>query len=503
MTEFCTLPKSLELQLKACRTLPSMPAVVLQVLDICQDEDVSIGQVSKVLIRDPALSGKILRVANSPFYGVRSQITTLERAVTIMGINATLSLALSFSLVRGLRNGKGSGFDHHSFWLRCIIIAAASRIIGIWANLASRDELFLAGLLQDIGMLVLSEAIPEKYGNIISRSKGDHAVLAEIEKAEFGCDHAAISAWLLKRWNLPLNLQLAAAASHGATVGEEKLPISSQCVLLASYIAAIWTQPDTVEATTVARDRANEIMQMSPEQFEDILNDIARVLPELTENLEINIGGEEFIERVMDQARCALVELSLHANRMIHEIEIQAKRDELTSLANRAYLNEILPQQFNAARERGRPFSVLFIDIDRFKSINDTYGHQGGDSVLVSVARVLRSCTREFDIVARYGGDEFVILLANTNEKATLNLSRRIQEAVMARPHMMEDRKKIAVTISVGCATFSADHAFQSSNEIIEAADRCLYVAKTTGRNRVVSFDQLNSIKIASISNCA
>ena len=503
MTEFCSLPKPLELQLKECRTLPSVPAVVLQVLDICQDENVSIGQVSKVLMRDPALSGKILQVANSPFYGVRSQVKTLERAVTILGINATLSLALSFSLVRNLRNGKGSGFDHHAFWLRCIISAAASRIIGIWANMASREELFLSGLLQDIGMLVLSEAIPEKYGNMISRSQGDHAVLAEMEKAEFGCNHAAISAWLLKRWNLPLNLQLAAAASHGATVGEEKLPIASKCVLLASYIAGIWTQPDTFEATTVARDKAYKIMQMSPEQFENVLKDIARVLPEVTKNLEIDIGNEEFIERVMDQARCALVELSLHANRMIQEIEIQAKRDELTSLANRAYLNEILPQQFNAARERSRPFSVLFIDIDRFKSINDTYGHQGGDSVLVSVARILRSCTREFDIVARYGGDEFVILLASTNEKAALNLSRRIQEVVMGHPHMMDDITKIAVTISVGCATFSEDHTFRSANEIIEAADRCLYVAKTTGRNRVVSFDQLNSCKISSISDCA
>lgn len=502
MTEF-SLPEPLQLQLKACHTLPSVPAVALEVLDICQNEDVSIGQVSKVLIRDPALSGKILKVANSPYYGVRSQVKTLERAVTILGINATLSLALSFSLVRGLQNGKRTAFDHHAFWRRCVISAAASREIGIWANSANHDELFLAGLLHDIGMLVLNEAMPDKYGEIISWSKGDHARLAEKEKQAFGSDHATVGTWLLKRWNLPTNLQKAAAASHGTAEGEEALPIFSKCVLLANYVAGIWTQPDTIHATRIARDKANEIMQMSPEQFEDLLNHIARILPEVTENLEINIGGEEFVERVMDQARGALVELSLQAHRMSHDIELQAKRDELTSLANRAYLNEILPQQFMAAREMGRPFSVLFIDIDTFKSINDTYGHQGGDSVLISVARVLRSCTREFDIVARYGGDEFVILLANTGEKASLDLSRRIQEAVMVHPHMIDDISKIAVTISIGCATYYADHPFQTANELIEAADRCLYAAKTTGRNRVVSFDQLNSRKISSISDCA
>ncbi|MBN2317805.1 MAG: GGDEF domain-containing protein [Acidobacteria bacterium] len=497
-----SLPEPLKLQLKACRTLPSIPAVVLEVLDICQDEDVSIGQVSKVLMRDPALSGKILKVANSPYYGVRSQVTTLERAVTILGINATLSLALSFSLVRGLQNGRRSGFNHHAFWLRCVISAAASRIIGIWANTANHDELFLAGLLQDIGMLVLSEAIPDSYGEIISLTQENHTLLAEMEKKEYGCDHATVGAWLLKRWNLPLNLQMAALASHGEAVGEEELPVFSKCVMLANYIAAVWTQPDTIEATTAAKDKAEEILQISTEQFEDILNDVAQILPEVTENLEINIGGEEFIDRVMDEARGALVELSLHAHQMIQEIELQAKRDELTSLANRAYLNEILPQQFIAAREMSRPFSVLFIDIDRFKSINDTYGHQGGDSILTSVARVLRSCTREFDVVARYGGDEFVILLANTGEKASLHLSRRIQEAVMVHPHMIDEVTKIAVTISVGCATFSADQPFLSANELIEAADRCLYSAKTTGRNRVVSFNQMNSRNISS-ADCA
>jgi diguanylate cyclase (GGDEF)-like protein len=496
------IPEPLKLRLKACRTLPSVPAVVLEVLDICQDEDVGICQVSKVLIRDPALSGKILKVANSPYYGVRSQVTTLERAVTVLGINATLSLALSFSLVRGLERPRANDFDHHAYWRRCVISAAASRVIGIWANTANHDELFLAGLLQDIGMLVLNAAMPDSYGGLVVNSKDNHTLLAEMELQEYGSDHAAIGSWLLKRWNLPLNLQMSAATSHGVEKGANELSIFCRCVMLANFITAIWTQSDTAAATAVARDKSRELFQMSSEQFERILNDIAQILPEVTENLEINIGGAEFIDRIMDQARGALVELSLHANRTVHEIELQAKRDELTSLANRAYLNEILPQQYVAAREMGRPFSILFIDIDKFKSINDTYGHKGGDSIIVSIARVLRSCTREFDVVARYGGDEFVILLVNTNENAAQDLSMRIQKAVMVQPHVMDEATQIGVTISIGCATMSADNPFMSANELIEAADRCLYAAKTSGRNRVVAFDQLHSNKISSI-NCA
>ena len=134
-----TLPYSLQLSLKACRTLPSMPAVALQVLELCQDDEVSIGKVAKVLVRDPALASKVLRVANSPYYGVRSQVTTIERAITILGINATLSLALSFSLVKGLRASGTSGFDYRIYWRNSAIAATAARVIGAWGYYASRD----------------------------------------------------------------------------------------------------------------------------------------------------------------------------------------------------------------------------------------------------------------------------------------------------------------------------------------------------------------------------
>ncbi len=488
-----SLPESLQLQLKACRTLPSVPAVVLQVLDICQDESVGIGQVAKVLARDPALSGKVLKVANSAWYGVRSQVTTLERAITILGVNATLSLALSFSLVRGLQKGK-CGFNHQSYWQRCVICAAASRVIGELYNAANHEELFLGGLLQDIGILVLNEAVPDSYSAIVAASKGDHALLTELERQEYGSDHADVGAWLLARWNLPVNLQQAASCSHRASLNFDEASIFSKCVSLASEIAGIWTQSDAAAATGCARAKSVHLFGMSPAQFEKLLGDIAKALPEATANLDIDLGGEEFIDRVLDQAREALVELNLQAQRTVHEVRMNAQRDELTSVANRAYFNEILPQLFSGAKESNQPLSVLFIDVDNFKTINDSHGHQGGDSVLASVARVLRLCTREFDTVARYGGDEFIILLTNTAEKAAADLSKRIQTAVMIHPHPIDQGADIPVTISVGCATMSGAHPFSTAGELVDAADRCLYAAKTTGRNRVVTLENINQV---------
>ncbi len=487
------LSQNLQLILKKCRTLPSVPAVVLEVLDLCQDEGVSIGQVAKVLARDPALSMKVLKVANSPWYSVRSQVTTLERAITILGINATLSLALSFSLVRGLQKGQ-SGFDHQAYWLRCVICAAASRTIGEQVNVANHEELFLAGLLQDIGILVLNEALPDTYPTIVDAAKGDHKILAELERQEYGSDHAEVSAWMLTRWNLPANLQQAAAASHQTTPDFEDSSIFGKCVALASDIAGIWTQPDPTVATTQAREKSVSFFAMSSINFEKLLVDIAKSLPEVTTNLDVNLGGESFVDGVLDQARGALVELALQANRASHDVQMKAQRDDLTTLANRSYFNELLPQLFMSAREMNQPLSVLFIDIDNFKIINDSHGHQGGDRVLESVARVLKLCTRESDTVARYGGDEFVILLANTPAKSAADLSKRIQTSVMMHPHIVAENVEIPVTISLGCATMSDIRTFSTANDLIVAADRCLYAAKTRGRNRVVTHDDLDEI---------
>src|SRR5512140_1303858 len=184
------IPLTLQRRLSLCRTLPTIPAVVLEVLDLCQQEEIAISRVSKVLEKDPALASKVLTVANSAWYGVRSQVTTLDRALALLGINATLSLALSYSFVRGLRKREHERFDYAAYWRRSSIAGIATRVVGHYESTATRDELFIAGLLQDIGMLALSEAVPETYRSIVAEANGNHSELIKLEGRVLGTDHA-------------------------------------------------------------------------------------------------------------------------------------------------------------------------------------------------------------------------------------------------------------------------------------------------------------------------
>ncbi|GAB5460099.1 diguanylate cyclase [Hoeflea alexandrii] len=170
----------------------------------------------------------------------------------------------------------------------------------------------------------------------------------------------------------------------------------------------------------------------------------------------------------------------------IHEAEQilseMAQRDELTGLANRRAFEGTLPDMLGRARRFEEQFTLLAIDIDHFKQVNDTYGHAAGDEVLRAVARTMMDTMRDFDRVFRVGGEEFAVLLPSTDGATARLAAERIRQAVEMAPVSFKSTE-IAVTVSIGLAS-TLD--FLEKNDLLEAADAALYRAKHEGRNRTV-----------------
>jgi len=162
--------------------------------------------------------------------------------------------------------------------------------------------------------------------------------------------------------------------------------------------------------------------------------------------------------------------------------------DPLTGLPNRRYLEERLYQEVERAKRHGTPLSFMIIDVDRFKRYNDLYGHTSADQVLIKTAHTLRRSVRAIDMSARFAGDEFCIVMPETEIGAAANIAERVGTEVGKAECRSEQGESMGrITISVGVSSFSATR--QSPLAIIETADRALYQAKTRGRNCVVVYE--------------
>ena len=183
-------------------------------------------------------------------------------------------------------------------------------------------------------------------------------------------------------------------------------------------------------------------------------------------------------EMVVDSAR--MFEIAFEKQKLYHQ---QANTDYLTGLHSRQSIVEKGNKLFHYSRVDNRPFSVLVLDIDRFKEINDTYGHIAGDDVLRQLARILQESVRGSDMVGRTGGEEFIFLLPNTPQTRTIEIAERLRKEVEGAKFDIGSGKQIELTISVGAA--SDNGSYEDFRALIEQADFALYRAKKSGRNQI------------------
>ena len=502
-------PESLLDKILKSPQLPSVPAVAIKLLDLAQDLDSSTREIVETIKSDPALAAKILRSANSSYFSFRSEIRTLEQAIPLVGRTVITSLALSFSLsAEAMTDGPLS--EHYKrYWLRSVVQASAAETLASFIDRNSMSsELFMTGLLMDIGQLAMLRVLRDDYIPVIDKLEEDESSLEVCEKSVLGFDHTDTGSQLMKQWKFPEEMCDAARHHHGtpADVTNEQSLELARVTMIASRVGDYFCSNSPGAALSELRELTAASFQFSEETLSEFLHKTEERVQVTAELLSANTDDLPNAADLMSQACEQLAAISIAQHQQTQETLIQQKLgelerldleaqnrqlreqafcDPLTSLYNRRYFDESVQKEIDRSCRRGNPIGVLFFDVDHFKQLNDTYGHQFGDTVLARLGAIISKNIRTADVAARYGGEEFVVLAVDASEAGLGVLAERIRQSV-ENETFNDEGSVIPVTVSVGATFASLCRGDQNiSSRILESADAAMYESKRRGRNCV------------------
>ena len=471
--------------------LPTLPGIAMKILEAVRKEEPDIDEIGDLLSKDPPLCIKVLKLVNSSFYGLTSKVSSVHHALKLLGLVTVQNIALSFSLLDSYNSKRSSNFDYTLFWKKSLTGAISAKLLAEKLQPEVAGDIFFLGLLQDIGILTLGHCFPRQFCLVENEASRLGVSFHESENGILGYNHQEVGQYLAKSWGLPKSFYLPLLYHHTPVILgaiDSKILITTQILYLSSLYMEMFNGEPNAE-NLLLLEKAVETFEFSDKlDLDDIGERINEQILQIFPYFEFSVEPDENAN-ILNKARAEMSKLSIELieNMMTQKKEIeslkqQVVRDSMTQLYNHQYFRELLQKEIYRAKRYNLPLSILLSDIDRFKTINDSFGHPVGDVVIKSVADSLHMTLRESDYIARYGGEEFAMILTETDARGALDAAERLRNIVSDLNIRSRDRH-VFTTMSFGVATL--DHNVDTEiDELIRMADKALYRAKETGRNR-------------------
>jgi len=491
--------------------LPTLPAVAVRLLDLSKNPDTDIREVIETIKADPAITAKILKASNSSFFGLRSECKGIERAVPLLGTMVVTSLALSFSLSESaITEGPlKSRFD--SYWKQSIIQSAAAELLATKLGNELKYDSFLIGLLQDIGHLAMLRSIPNELLPVLEQAEEQQRNSSEVESEVLGINHTEVGVKMMERWQMSDQFKSAIEHHHDTFEQLKALETDPNFKLIAiiatsASIGDYFCSPNSGLALHRLQELTSEFYDLPHNDLHGFLENVQSRFEEAAQVFQVNMDDIGSPYEIMATANEQLVRLTMKAQvdstqasarqAVVEEqktklesenkqLQSKAIHDPLTKAYNRSYFNEAFENEIYRCSRSAQPIGIIFSDIDHFKQLNDTYGHQFGDLVLQRIAHVASESTRRSDVCCRYGGEEFVVMVSNPSENGIRELAERLRTLIENEVIEFEG-KRVPVTASLGAVVGIPPRDITGFAErLIADADSAMYESKEKGRNQL------------------
>jgi diguanylate cyclase (GGDEF)-like protein len=502
------LGRRVQERIQGLEALPIQPAVVWRLLELGRDPDADIREYVRLIESDPTLCARILSLVNSAWSGLSRKVSTVRMAVPLLGLKNVRTVALNSCLLGLHSTLKLSPADSRALWEASLCKAIAAKRMTERVRPARADEAFTSALVQDIGVGVFVSVGGPNF--VKAQLRSDLPVPDQIafERAAFGLDHAETGALLGEKLGLPAPFVQAIRHHHDekrliAALPDPEPARVLHAVALLPHDLRVWKSADLERLDGLLACNFREswgdchaLLRDVQQEFEDLvklLNPDAENIPSLPELvgrvcMETVRSTAALVQEVstLEQRTQVLDRETETLARQRQEAEHRAAHDPLTGLQNRDGFLRRAAQALDESRSAGKAVAVAMFDLDRFKEINDTYGHACGDAVVQAVARRLSSAVRADELVGRWGGDEMIVLLSTLTQTEALMAVTRLQKAVQSGPVAWRNIR-IQVTLTGGLRWVGAASEETSLEWLIDQADQALYQAKRAQRGTIAA----------------
>jgi diguanylate cyclase (GGDEF)-like protein len=496
-----SLEQKIRARIDSLSYLPTTAAVAMKFVELGKDPEAEPADYAKVISADSSLSTKLLALANSSWAGVRSEVTNVKMAVNLLGLGTVRTLAISYCMT-GLHNElRLSPSESKTFWQSSLCKAVAASKYAILFDTKLADEAFVAGLFQDFAVTVMYSTAREALLAILQDA--DSCVREQLQKERelYRLDHAEVGRLLAQKLELPELFVDAIAFHHNyerltELIEKKALRDATYAASLLPHILETWAREDvdalseflqqqapSTDLSTYLTSVQEEYSQLYsffhegevPEaQLTTLLEQTAREASDKTQELVGTVN--ELMQNV--------AAMGAEVDRRVKTLEDDAARDNLTGLLNRGGITDPAKELLTKAARYGSGFAVVYLDIDKFKQINDSLGHDVGDQVLKTVAAELTKALPTDALIGRMGGDEFVALFNDCTERDAAEIGRRIVSAVGKQSARKGDAA-IPLGASVGLLYVCPTNQPQNLDAAMNMADKLMYLAKRAGGSQL------------------
>jgi two-component system cell cycle response regulator len=481
----------------SARRMASLPTpnsnLAIQIVQAAVRPNITVTELVMMCQSDPAIVGRLLSYVNGTGFGLNRPVASVAHAVSLLGVRGTRNLALATCVTDMAPRGE----EGDVLIAVCLRRAVTAKLLAEKLGRSNTDDYFTLGLLMEVGLLVKARA---NIKAAVELARSPAASRITLEKAAGQEDHAKLAQRLARAWVFDDEMTNALEHHH------DKQALSThygKAAWLTEHLAGVFESSDVVKGRLAAVEAAASV-DLPAADVDALLKRIPKALSEAAAFFERDIGDQLDIDTLLRDATGAIDELNRSYNEVLQNLEAVLKEkerltaelsaaseklrslplsDELTGLANRRAFEDSLARDVARADRQSLPLTVLIVDVDDIEVLNQAQGQATGDLALRALTEVLVQATRVSDVVARIGGDEFALILPNTNVQGAQVVAERILKNIRER-ELEGPNGAYRVTVSIGIAMTSGPGCRGREQALFDASAQAMLAAKAAGKDR-------------------